>query len=120
MQVVKTFANKAATDLSAKQGYAAKYDAGLNVCSAITDLIVGIITRGGDTTDLTTEACVLGECDVLLGGTVTAGQRIQPHTDGTLVVSAASSSSECGIALESGVAGDIVKALIIPPIVKYA
>lgn len=119
MNVVKTFANKAATDLSAKAGYAVEYDSGMDVCDAITDLVVGIVTRGGDDTELVSDVCIFGECDVVLGGTVTAGQRIQPHTNGTLVVSAGSSSTECGIALESGVAGDTIKAFIIPPIVKY-
>jgi hypothetical protein len=106
MQVVKTFANKAATDLSGKDGYAVEYDSGMDVCDAITDLIVGIVTKGGDSTLLQSDVCIFGECKAKLGGTVTKGQRVQPHTDGTLVASAASSSTECGLALESGVAGD--------------
>jgi len=119
MQVIKTLANKAATDLSAKAGYAVEYDTGMDVCDAITDLVVGIIVTGGDDTLLQSDICIFGECKAILGGTVTAGQRVQPHTDGTLVVSAASSSTECGLALESGVAGDWINVFIIPPIVKY-
>lgn len=114
------FANKAATDLSAKDGYCAKYDSGMNVTSAITDHVVGIITKGGDTTSLQTEICMHGECVALLGGTVTAGQHVGPHTDGTTVVTAGSGNSEYGIAMESGVAGDYIKVFVLGQAKQYA
>lgn len=108
------FKNKAATDLSAKDGYAAKYDTGgVNVCSAITDQAVGIITSGGDTDLLQSEVCVQGECMAILGGTVTAGQMVTPHTDSTLVASAGSGCTEFALALESGVAGDWIKVFVL-------
>lgn len=110
---IYVFANKAATDLSAKDGYCAKYDSGANVPSAITDHVIGVITKGGDTTLLQSEICVQGECVALLGGTVTAGQHVGPHTDGTTVVTAGSGNSEYGIALESGVAGDWIKVFVL-------
>ena len=114
MQVVKTFANKAATNLSAKDGYVAKYDtAGVNICSAITDQAVGVITKGGDATLLQSEVCILGECQVLLGGTVTKGQMVTPHTDSTVVVSAGSGCTEFAIALESGIAGDLINVFVL-------
>lgn len=108
------FANKAATDLSAKDGYAAKYDTGgMNVCSAITDQVVGIVTKGGDTTVLKTEVCISGECSAIAGGTITAGQMVTSHTDGTLVASAGSGCTEFAVALESGVAGDWIKVYVL-------
>ena len=113
MNIVKTMANKAATDLSAKAGYVAKYDSGANVCSAITDQALGIITRGGDATELASDICVLGECSAICGGTITAGQMVTPHTDSTIVASAGSGCTEFGIALESGVAGDWINILVL-------
>jgi hypothetical protein len=114
MNSTKTFANKAATDLSAKDGYVAKYDtSGVNVCSAITDQAVGIITKGGDATELKSDVAIFGEALAKLGGTVTAGQMVTPHTDGTVVVSAGSGCTEFGIALESGVVGDFVRIFIL-------
>lgn len=107
------FANKAATDLSAKDGYCGKYDSGLNVCSAITDQAVGIITKGGDTETLQSEVCVHGECLAKAGGTITAGQMVTPHTDSTVVASAGSGCTEFGVALESAVAGDFFKVFVL-------
>lgn len=113
MNIVKTFANKAATDLSAKAGYCAKYDSGANVCSAITDQAIGIITEGGDDTKLQSDVCVLGECHAICGGTITEGQMITPHTDSTIVASAGSGCTEFGMAMESGVAGDWIRVLVL-------
>jgi hypothetical protein len=111
--VTKTFANKAATDLSAKDGYVAKYDTGgMNVCSAITDQGVGVISKGGDTTVLQSEVVIHGEALAKLGGTVTAGQHVTPHTDGTVVASAGAGCTEFGLALESGIAGDWVRVFV--------
>ena len=113
MNVTRVFVNKAATDLSGKDGYVAKYDTGgMAVCSAITDQAVGIITRGGDATLLKSEVCIHGEVLALLGGTVTAGQMVTPHTDSTVVASAGSGCTEFAVALESGVAGDWVKIFV--------
>ncbi len=113
MREIKTFDNKASTDLTDKEGYFVKDDTtGVNVTSAITDRPIGVVTRGGATRS---EVCIFGECDVKLGGTITRrGQFVQPHTNGTCVVSAASSSQDAGLALEPGVAGDIVPIFFIP------
>jgi hypothetical protein len=114
MNVNKTIANKAATDLSAKDGYVAKYDTGgANVCSAITDQALGIISKGGDATLLQSDVTIFGEALVKLGGTVTQGQMLTPHTDGTAVASAGAGCTEFGLALESGVAGDYIKAFVL-------
>lgn len=111
--VLFVFANKAATNLSAKDGYVAKYDTGgMNVCSAITDQAVGVITKGGDATLLQSEICIHGETLAICGGTITAGQMITPHSDSTIVASAGSGCTEFGVALESGVAGDWIKVFV--------
>ncbi|MFZ4395579.1 MAG: hypothetical protein ACOYOU_08115 [Kiritimatiellia bacterium] len=103
MNVVKTFKNKSSTDLTGKEGYVVIFDTdGINVASAITNPAIGIVTRGGVTNS---EVCIFGECTALCGATVTAGQAIIPHTDGT-VKDTASTGVRFGMALESGVAGD--------------
>ncbi len=119
MNVIKTFDNKASTDLTGKEGYFVKDDtSGVNVTSAITDVPIGVVTRGGATRS---EVCILGECDVLLGGTIARrGQFVGPHTNGTCVVSAASSNQDAGLALETGAAGDIVPILFTPPAKTHA
>jgi len=108
------FKNKAATDLSAKDGYAAKYDTtGVNVCSAITDQAIGIITGGGDDTALQSEICVHGECMAIAGGTIKGGQMLTPHTDSTIVASAGSGCQEFALAMEDAVAGDWFKLFVL-------
>lgn len=112
MQVVKTFANKASTDLSAKDGYVVEFSTdGVNVTDAKTDRAVGVITRGG-ASGANSDVCIFGEVKAILGGTVVAGQHVTPNTDGTVVVTGAS-SQDFGIALEGGVAGDWVSIFVI-------
>ena len=114
MNVIKTIENKAATDLSGKDGYAVKYDSGgANVCSAITDQALGIVTQGGDATKLKSDVCIFGETQGILGGSVTAGQMLTPHTDSTLVATAASGCTEFAVALEDGVAGDWINVFVL-------
>lgn len=109
-----TMDNKAATDLSAKNGYCVKYDtAGVNVCSAITDQAIGVVISGGDATALKSDVCIFGRCRAICGGTITRGQMVTPHTDSTIVASAGSGCTEFAIALESGVAGDWIEIFIL-------
>ena len=118
MQDIRTLANKASTDLSAKAGYLVKFDTtGQNVCSAITDAPTGVVTRGGETES---DVCMLGECHAIAGGAVTRGQRITSHTDGTVINTAGASCQDCGFAMESGVAGDWVRIFFIPPMKTHA
>jgi hypothetical protein len=106
MQVNIRLKNATSTDLSAYAGYLVKAGtAGIALCTAITDLPIGIITRGGTTHS---DVCIFGECMAIAGAAITQGTRFIPHTDST-VKATAGSSSECGVALETGVAGDWVK-----------
>jgi len=110
MNVIKTFANKSGVDLTGKEGYAVKFDtSGVQVCSAITDQAVGIVTLGGGTNS---DVCINGEVQALAGGTVTKGKMLIPHTDGT-VKDTAASSQEFALALEAGVAGDFININVI-------
>lgn len=111
MQVIKSFPNKTGVDLSAKDGYAVKFDTdGINVCSAITDQAIGVITKGQASGE--SDVCVFGECLAKAGAAVTRGKHIIPHTDGT-VKDTASSSQEFALALETGVAGDFVQVCVL-------
>jgi hypothetical protein len=107
--VIKALANKASTDLSAKAGYCVEDDTGMDVCDAITDQVVGIITQGGETVS---DVCIFGECSAICGAAVTAGKMVIPHTDGT-IKNTTSSSQEFALALETGVAGDWVKIFVL-------
>lgn len=112
MNATKVFVSSA--DHSAKDGYCAKYSGGVVVvCSAITDQAVGIISKGGTAAEAVTEVVIFGEAKAVLGGTVTAGQMVTPHTDSTVVASAGAGCTEFGIALESGVAGDTINVFVL-------
>lgn len=111
MKIVKSFPNKTATDLSAKAGYAVKFDTdGIAVCSAITDQPIGILEVGNASGE--SDVCIFGECLALAGGTVTRMKQLIPHTDGT-VKDTAASSQEFALALEDGVAGDWVQVVVL-------
>jgi len=104
--------NKSAVDLSAKDGYAVKFDTdGINVCGAATDRVVGVITHG-DIAGGISGVCVQGPCSAVLGGTVLAGQHITPAADGRVIATGAS-SQDFGIAAEGGVANDRVKIFVL-------
>jgi hypothetical protein len=119
MNVSKVFVSSA--NHSAKDGYCAKYSGGVVVvCSAITDQAVGIISKGGTAAEAVTEVVIFGEAKAILGGTVTAGQMVTPHTDSTVVASAGAGCAEFGIALESGVAGDTVNVFVYGSNTKFA
>jgi len=121
MDHIVNMANKAATDLSGKDGYCAEYDTtGIDSCDAITDQVIGVITKGGDATELISEVCVFGECRAIAGGTVTAGKYVTSHTDGTVIDSAGAACQEFALALESGVAGDWVRIFVLGSIKTHS
>lgn len=90
------------------------------VCSAITDQVVGIVTKGGTAAIGQTEVCIFGECQAIAGGTITAGQFVTPHTDSTVVASAGSGCTEFGIACESAVAGDWFTVFVFSGLKQWA
>ena len=52
-----------------------------------------------------------------MSGTVTKGDKMQQHTDGTWITDAASGARVVSlVALESGVSGDIIEAAMLTPI----
>lgn len=59
-----------------------------------------------------------GTVGMALGGTVTKGAFVQQHTDGTVITDAGSGSRVLvGVALESGIAADIIEVAPMAPVV---
>jgi len=113
-------ANKASTDLSGKDGLLVKNDSGLALCSAVTDIAIGVIVKGGVTSS---DVCLFGKVPMYLGGTVTALQGITATSDGSGIVDAGTSARKVvAFALEAGVSGDMVNVMFTGayPIVTFA
>lgn len=109
--IIKSFPNKTGVDLSEKDGYAVEFDTdGINVCGAITDQAIGIISKGRASGE--SDVVIFGDALAKCGAAVTRCKHIIPHTDGT-VKDTASSSQEFALALETGVAGDFVKVFVL-------
>lgn len=111
----------ATADLSAKQFYFGKITSsapqgGVDVHSVAQAMPHGIIGEGvasGRQTNLILPGCV-AQAVVGTGG-VTVATKVAADSDGTLVAHGASNGNECcGIALETGVAGDIVSFYFAP------
>ena len=112
MAKIASLQNKATIDLSDKYGLAVKFDVdGVNVVSAATDRAVGVITTGAAAGGIS-GVCVHGDCKAFAGGTIVAGQHITPGADGRVIATGAG-SQDLGIALEGGVAGDLIGIYVI-------
>ena len=77
---------------------------------------MGVVCQPGDVAaGDTADVVVLGETEVMLGGSVGAGVSIASDANGKAVAST-SGDRALGIALESGVSGDVVRCLVSPHI----
>ena len=105
-----------------KEGYAVIATAGKAVLvTGATQLSIGVIRAGGAIGANSDVALPGSIAPVKLSGTVTKGARLQLAGDGTFVVDATSGARVlAAIALEAGIAGDQVDALITNPIVYTA
>jgi len=115
---------KSAADYSAKQFYIVKLTAAdtVTLASAATDVILGTITNkpaaatGASTTVQLRGSGEIGQ--VILGGTVSAvNARLTADSNGKAVVTTTTGNQVFGLALETGVAGDVVRYLSIHNIV---
>lgn len=108
----------AGEDLSSKRFYACKFDStGQAVaCSVAGEPAVGV-NLGEPASGEPTSLGVLGKHPVYLGGTVAANDKLTPNASGQLV-KAYGSDAVIGIAMEAGVSGNIINALMIPQLVK--
>ncbi len=89
-----------------------------SVASGSTQPIVGVFQTTTTAAGQTAEVMVSGISNVVLGGNVTRGQEVASDANGNAVAAAsyapASGLHTAGIALESGVAGDIIAVLLEP------
>lgn len=83
--------------------------------SANTSDCIGICLTTGVTTaeDLVEVAIPGGGGEALLGGSVSMGQELVSHTDGSLVVAQAAGDKVIAIAMEDGVSGDIISVQVV-------
>lgn len=84
-----------------------------NVASAATDGVIGIIQHTTSAVGEETRVMVVGISRIVLGGTVTRGKPLTPDANGK-GVQATAGQSYGAIAYASGVAGDIIPALLTP------
>ena len=103
-------ANKASTDLSGKEGYIAEYDSGLKLSGGTNAL--GVITEGGAEN---TDVAILGVFDGILrgkaSGTIAVGNKLVVDSDAKVkaLPAAAGTYTVVGIALQAGVADELVE-----------
>jgi hypothetical protein len=110
-----------AVDHSDYEGYFVKLSAGeAAVVTSATDLPFGVILDGEDTDGQDSIAVCggnAGPCEVKLNGTVSKGAYLQLESAGTVITDAGSGARVLvGIALDSGVAEELIPAVLIPPI----
>lgn len=108
-----------AADYSAKKGYLVTLSGDTATLSASATvrargvILEGNLTAAGYATEEVSVGilgAISGTVPMKLSGTVTKGDALQQHTDGSVITDAASGSRVIvGIALESGVSGDIIE-----------
>jgi hypothetical protein len=110
-----------AVDHSGKEGYAVKIVSGeAAIVTNINDAPIGVIVEGADTDGKDSVALIgaglSGTVLVKLGtspGTVNLGTYLEIKSDGTFKADAGTSGTVCALALESGVAGELIEAALL-------
>lgn len=110
---------KAGADLTGKEGYAVKLTAGkATLCNAATDKPVGVLRQGAQSGEDVAIALPGATVPVKLSGAVKAYQHIEVAADGRGAPSSYIATRVLfAQALESGVAGDLIAALTLPPVI---
>lgn len=111
----------AAADYSAGRGKSVTISGDTATLSASATVQArGIILEGATSGNQVTVAILGaggGTVPAKLSGTVTKGDKLQQHTDGTWITDADTGSRVVSlVALESGVSGDIIEAAMLTPI----
>jgi len=110
-------ANKPNTDLTGKEGYVAEYNGGLQVSGGTNAL--GVITEGGkEESDIAVLGTYSGTVRAKASGTVTIGTKVVVDAAGK--IKTASTGTVIGVALESGVADELVEIAPMQPVVISA
>lgn len=113
----KVIATAGATTLVDKEGYAVKLhtDGTIIVCAAATDSPVGVLVAGAVAGSPVTVALPGSIVPVKLSGTVKQFAHLDVAADATFTTSAYATNTMCAQALEAGVSGDLINALILTP-----
>ena len=113
----KVIATAGATTLVDKEGCAVKLhtDGTIIVCSAATDVPVGVLVAGAAVGSPVTIALPASVVPVKLSGTVKQFAHGDVAADATFTTSAYATNTKCVQFLESGVSGDLVNALVLTP-----
>ena len=113
----KVIATAGATTLVDKEGYAVKLhtDGTIIVCSAATDVPVGVLVAGAAVGSPVTIALPGSVVPVKLSGTVKQFAHGDVAADATFTTSAYATNTKCVQFLEAGVSGDLVNALVLTP-----
>ena len=112
-------ANKASTDLSGKEGFIAEYDSGVKLSGGTNAL--GVITEGGKTES---DVAILGTFDGVLrgkaSGTIAVGDKLKVDSNGKLAAYTSGAGTVVGVALQAGVADELVEFAPMAPEVHAA
>jgi hypothetical protein len=114
-----------AADQSAYEGYFVNVSGDTATVSASASTSPFGVILDGETTSGKSSVAVcggnVGTVRVKLGGTVTKGQYMQLHSDGRAIVDAGSGARILvALCLESGVANDLVEAMLLTPVTYSA
>lgn len=89
--------------------------------AAATDVHIGIANAlGAAATDDTVDVVMGGIAEVEYGGNVTRGARLTADADGKAIATVTDKNAVIGIAMVSGVSGDIGSCFIAPQMVSAA
>lgn len=117
MKYVKTYPAKSGSDLSAKAGYAAQYDAGVALATAKAisggQEMVGIIAQGGgNTSTLPVSVVVAGPTLAVAGAAVAAHKFLTCDGSGKLIEAAAGEKVIARALEAAGADGDLFEVLV--------
>lgn len=105
----RTLTFKATAAIS--RGHAVKFGADrmtVTKATAASDLLIGVAQTAPTTAGDLVEVAINGGGAIgLAGGSISAGNKLTVHTDGTLLASTTANDQVVGVAMEDAVAGDL-------------
>jgi hypothetical protein len=105
-------------DLSTKQYYMLKLNNSSGVARAAVagegSDVVGILQNVPNAANRAAEVAIGGISKCIAGGSITAGNRVSPDSNGKATAVGSSDDYAFGVALDSAAAGDIFRVLIRP------
>lgn len=81
-------------------------------CTAASDKVIGLLADDVAAAEDACEVVLIGGAKGLLGGTVSAGDALASDANGKLVATTTGGDKVVGMAMESGVDGDLISVLL--------